>query len=172
MATHFKFEHDFDIDVKDYWDLFFSEEYNVDLYKELKMKERTKLEQTDDGKTLRRATRLTPSTKVPDIFKKVISDMSYTERNVFHRERSEMEVVVEPSMMKDKFDLRGIYSVRPLGEGRCRRKFEGDAKVSVFLVGGQIEKFMIEEIRKSYDVAANVTRRWIVERKAASKPAT
>ena len=37
------------------------------------------------------------------------------------------------------------------------------------LVGGQIEKYMVDEMRASYDVAAKVTAEWIAKRKAAAQ---
>lgn len=162
---HFKFEHDFDTDPKDFWDIFFDEEYNVELYRRLKMRERRVVEQKDDGETLLRTVQLTPDKEVPSFVRSLINDLSYTERNVYRRSRSEMEVVIEPAMMKNKFDFKAIYAVRPLGPGRCRRSFEGDAKVSVMLVGGKIEKFMIDEVRESYETATVVTREWIAKRK-------
>ena len=170
MATHFKFEHDFDIDAKDYWEMFFSEPYNLDLFQGLKMR-REPLELVDDGKTIRRAQRLHPQKEIPAIFRSVVSDMSYTEKDVFDRDESSMQVNIEPAMMKDRFDMRGVYSVKPLGPGRCRRTFEGDVKVSIMIIGGKLEKYMVDEMRASYDTATDVTRRFIGTHKAAP-PAT
>lgn len=167
MATHFRFAHDFDIDPQGYWEVFFDEAYNVELYKRTKIKNRQVISQTDDGKIMRRTQRLTPDQELPGFIKSIISDVTYTEIDVFNRERSEMEVRIEPAMMKNKFDFKAIYSVKPLGEGKCRRVFEGDSKVSVMLVGGQIEKYMIDEMRVSYDIAAKVTAEWIAKRKSA-----
>lgn len=170
MATHFRFAHEFDIDPKGYWEIFFDDAYNVELYKRTKIKNRNIVSQTDDGKVLRRTQRLTPDQELPGFIKSIINDVTYTEHDIFHRERSEMEVVIEPAMMKNKFDFRAIYSVKPVGaegSGKCRRVFEGDSKVSVMLVGGQIEKYMIDEMRKSYDEAAKVTAEFIARRKAA-----
>ena len=171
MSTHYKFEHDFDIDAKAYWDLFFSEDYNKDLYAELKMKEHKILEQREEGGKLFRSVKITPQKEVPAVFRAVISDMSYTERDVFHRDRSSMDVIIEPALMRDRFDMKGVYSVKSTGEGKCKRTFEGDVKVSVMLLGGKIEKYMIDEMRASYDIATRVTRKWIDKRKA-DKPAT
>ena len=164
---HFRFEHEFDIEPKDYWEMFFSEPYNQDLYKQLKMKTRELVEQKDEGKTLRRVVRLTPDEEIPAVFKSVIKDTSYVERNVFHRDRSVMDVVVEPAMMKNKFDLKATYSVVPSGPGRSRRIFEGDVKISVMIIGGQIEKYMVDKMRSSYDIATEVTRKWVAKRKAS-----
>src|SRR5204863_7686090 len=106
---------------------------------------------------------------IPQVFRSVIKDMSYTEHNVFHRDRSSMDVVIEPALMKNKFDFKGVYAVTPLGPGRCRRVFEGDVKIAVMIIGGQIEKFMIERLRASYEIATDVTRKWIAKRKAAKQ---
>jgi hypothetical protein len=165
-AMHFRFEHDFEIDAKDYWDLFFSDDYNKELYEKLKMRNRQVLDLKDDGKTLRRQTRLTPEIDIPKAFRAVISDMTYVEHNTFHRERSAMDVLIEPALLKNKFDFRGVYAVAPLGPGRSRRTFEGDVKISVMIIGGQIEKYMVEQLRSSYEIATDVTRRFIAKRKA------
>ena len=34
-------------------------------------------------------------------------------------------------------------------------------KVSIPLIGGKVEKYMMEQMRDSYDAAAKCTRRWI-----------
>jgi len=166
-AMHYHIEHDFDIDPKGYWEIFFSDEYNVDLYAQLKMKDRQVIELKDDGNVMVRAQRLTPTTNLPAIFQKVISDQTYVERNRFDRARSQMEVVIEPAMLKNKFDMRAIYAVTPLDGGRCRRSFDGDVKVSIMLLGGQIEKYMVEQLKTSYEVATRVTRDWIAKKKKA-----
>ena len=44
------------------------------------------------------------------MFKSVIGDLSYTEKDVFDRARSSMQVAVEPALMKDRFDMRGVIA--------------------------------------------------------------
>ena len=166
MTTHFKFEHDFDIDAKDFWDLFFAEDYNVDLYREMKMKDRKVLEHKDDGKTIKRVVKLSPADDIPAMFKSVVPDTSYTEHDLFHKERSSMDVMIEPAAGKNKFDMKAVYAVKSIGPGKCRRSFEGDVKVNVMILGGQIEKFMVDKMKTSYDIATDVTKRWIQKRKA------
>jgi hypothetical protein len=166
--AHFKFEHDFDIDAKDYWDLFFADDYNEDLNRELKMRDRKVLEQKDDGKILKRVQKMSPADDIPQMFKSVVPDIGYTEHDTFYRDRSSMDVIIEPAAGKNKFDMRAVYKVQPLGPGKCRRTFEGDVKVNVMILGGQIEKFMVEKLRTSYETAAVVTRRWITKRKGSA----
>jgi hypothetical protein len=69
-------------------------------------------------------------------------------------------------MFQDKFSMGGKYSVTPLdGGARCRREFKGEVKVTIPLIGGRVEKYMLDELRASYDTAAATTRRWIAKAK-------
>src|SRR5437899_7309371 len=105
---HYKFEHEFDVDAKTFWEIFFSEPYVEDLYTDLKMKNRQTVELKDDGKVLRRTMKLTPAKDIPGFLKAIINDMSYTEKDVFHRERSAMDVVIEPALLRERFDMKGV----------------------------------------------------------------
>lgn len=167
MSLHYKFEHEFDLEPKAFWEMFFSEEYNTGLYAALRITGRTVLETTDDGKIMRRAVRLTPQANVPAVIAKVIPDQTYVERNVLWRDKGTMEVRIEPQVMASKFDMKGMFSVVPAGEGRCKRTFEGDVKVSILILGGQIEKFMVDQMKTSYETAAQFTRDYIKKHKAA-----
>jgi len=165
---NFTVSHDFDISAQGYWDLFWSDDYNTDLYKQLNMRTRTVLEQKEEGNTLRRTQKLEPSLNVPSWANSVIKDTGYTEYDVYHRDRSEMEVRIEPQMMKDRFHMHAVFKVIPLGENRCRREFAGEVKISVPLLGGKLEKYMVDQLRDAYEVAARVTREWVQKRKAAT----
>ena len=166
MSLHYKFEHEFDVDPAAFWEMFFTEEYNAELYEALKITGRKVLESTDDGKILRRAVRMTPQTRMPAVIAKVVPDQTYVERNVYWREKSAMEVRIEPAALASKFDMKAMFSVVPAGEGKCKRIFEGDVKVSIMIVGGQIEKFMVEQMKTSYETATQFTRAYIQRRKA------
>src|SRR3954469_8445639 len=108
---HYRFEHEFDIEPKAYWEMFFDENYNKELFTNLKITRNVILFK-DDGSTIRREVKCTANKETPAAFNSVVSDMSYAEKNVFYRDRSEMEVVIEPAVMKNKFDLKALYSVK------------------------------------------------------------
>jgi hypothetical protein len=166
---NFNFAHEFDIDVQGYWKIFLSDEFNEELYRDLKMKERTKVTQTDDGKTFHRVQRLTPSTQIPGFMASLIKGaLSYTEIDTLDWATNSMKVVIEMDAMKDRFSMSGNYRVTPLEGGkRCKREFVGEIKVGVPLIGGKIEKTVLEQTRDGYDVAASATRRWIAKQKQA-----
>jgi hypothetical protein len=163
---NFSFVHEFDIDPQGFWDLFFSGPYEEELYKRLKMKSRTVLEHKDEGNIVRRTQKMEPELNVPSWATSVIKDTGYTEYDVMNKSTSTMDVRIEPALMKDRFQMNSTFKVTPLGTGRCRREFAGEIRISVPLIGGKIEKLMVEQLREAYDSAAQVTREWISKKKA------
>jgi hypothetical protein len=165
---NFNFAHEFDIDVANYWKIFLSPEFNQDMFlNDLRMKKYEVLEKRDDGKTMHRVQTLEPSTPIPSFLQSLIKSTGYTEIDDLDWSRNVMRVKIETVMFKDKFAMGGDYAVIPLDGGkRCRREFRGEVKVSIPLIGGKIEKYMMEQIRDSYDTAAKCTRKWIEKFKA------
>jgi hypothetical protein len=158
---HFSFSHDFDIDPEGFWKMFFSEPFENELFRRLKMRTHVVLERKDEGNQYRRKVKLEPEAEVPSWAQAVVRDTGYTEHDLLHRDRSVMDVTIEPALMKDRFHMSGSFKVTPLGPGRCRREFAGEVRVSVPLLGGKIEKFMVDKMREGYDVAAEFTREWL-----------
>jgi hypothetical protein len=62
--------------------------------------------------------------------------------------------------MTDKVDSTGTFRFEPSADG-VKRVIEGEIKVKVFGVGGVIERFIVADVEKSYEQAADFTRRWI-----------
>jgi hypothetical protein len=164
---NFSFVHEFDIDPAGYWKIFLAPEFNKDMFGELKMKKYEVLEQTDDGKHFHRKQMCEPSTPIPGFLQSVVKSTGYTEIDDMDWSTNVMKITIETAMFKDRFSMFGDYIVTPLDGGkRTRREFKGEVKVSVPLIGGKIEKFMMEQLRDSYDLAARVTRRWIEKQKS------
>lgn len=167
---NFSFVHEFDTDVKTYWKIFLSPEFNKDMFAELKMKKYEVLKQTDDGKTFHREQMAEPSTPVPGFLQSLVKSTGYTEIDDLDWATNVMKIKIETAMFKDKFHMSGDYIVSPIGDGkRVKREFRGEVKVSIALIGGKIEKYMMEQMRDSYEIAARVTRKWIADEKANPK---
>jgi hypothetical protein len=165
---NFSFVHEFDIDPAGYWKIFLSPEFNKDMFGELKMKKYEVVEVKDDGKHYHRVQVLEPSTPVPSFLTSVVKSTGYTEIDDLDWASNIMRIKIETQMFKDRFQMHGDYIVTALDGGkRSRREFKGEVKVSMPLIGGRVEKYMMEQLRDSYDIAARVTRRWIEKAKQA-----
>jgi hypothetical protein len=163
---NFSFVHEFDTDVKSYWNLFLSPEFTEALMGALKMKNYKLVDKTDDGKTYRRTQSMEPTVALPAMFAKVVPSLGYTEHDTLDWAANKMRIVIEPASMKDKFKTEGDYIVTPIGDKRCRREFRGETKVSIMLIGGKMEQFTVDQMKEAYEIAARVTREWIQKAKA------
>lgn len=164
---NFSFVHEFDIDVAGYWKIFLSPEFNKEMFGEIKMKDYHVVDQKDDGKHFHRVQFCEPSTPIPSFLASMVKSTGYTEIDDLDWATNVMRVKIEPEMFKDRFRMEGDYVVSPLDGGkRCKREFKGEVKVAMPLIGGRVEKYMMEQLRDSYDVAARVTRRWIEKQKS------
>jgi hypothetical protein len=161
----FTIAHEFDCNAATYWEIFFDLDYQKDMYAELGIRERTVLMFEEDDKEIRRKIKIMPERDLPGALKSVLrGDLGYIEHNVYHKGRDVMDVRIEPTLMKERFKMDAVFRVVTLGPKRVRREFTGSIDVSVPLLGGQIEKLVMADVRKSYDQAAVTTARWITKR--------
>jgi hypothetical protein len=163
----YRIEDTFDVSAERYWEIFFSDEYNAGLWPALDIKrELLVFDRQGEGPSLRihREQRLTPQREVPGFIKKLVSGaITYVEKNDFVAADNAMRTVTIPGFAADRITTTGIYRLEPLGDARCKRIWEGVCECRIPLVGGKVEKQLVEEVRESYRRAADFTRKWIAE---------
>lgn len=162
MSTPFKFIAEFPTDPAPFWKLFWDDAYNKDLYARLDVKERRFLERVEDDEKIVFQLRVMPKRDLPGFIQKLVGgDLGYTEISTWWKQQNRIDVKVEPTLMKEKSKISATYAITPLAPGRIRRTFEGTVGLSVPLVGGRIEAFIIGDMEKAYQTAADVTVEWI-----------
>lgn len=160
--TPFSFTHTFDAEPAQFWKVFFHEPFNEDMYQRIKVKERRILKFEENDTTILRQVKVMPARDLPGFMKKIVGgDFGYVEHNTIHKGKDTIDIVVEPTLFKDKTKMSGVFKVESLGPGKCRRSFAGTIAVSVPLLGGKIEDFIIAEMKGAYDAAAQVTAEWL-----------
>jgi hypothetical protein len=168
MPTFMKFDvsHTFDgISAADYEVLYFEDAFNVALCEAVKLgREVLKMERTPTR--IVRNIRCTPQRDIPAPVAKMIKD------NGFHYvEELDHEVgklrgtwVVKPNILPEKVTCKGTYEFVPAGDKRVTRNIRGDIDVAVFGVGGMVEKFVVDDVKRSYEQAAQFTRSWLAKK--------
>lgn len=159
---NFRAEHRFlGISLADYEKLYFDETFNEALCKAVSL-DRTLESMAEKDGTLERAVRVGPDREVPKPVAKIIgaNRIEYTEylEYTFGSYRGTWHTV--SSIMSDKVDTRGTFGFQELPDG-VLRWIEGEIKVRVFGVGRVVEKFIVADIERSYERAAEFTQRWI-----------
>lgn len=166
----YRIEDDFDVSAARYWEVFFSEEYNAALFPAIDIQwELLKLERKGEGDSLviERKQKLTPKREVPKLIEKFVKGaITYVEENVFVAAKNSMTTVTIPNFAADRIDNHGTYRLEPLGDDRVRRVWEGVCVAKVPLIGGRVEKMLVDEVRESYRRATEFTRKWHAEHPA------
>lgn len=166
----YRIEDTFDCSAERYWEIFFSDEYNAGLWPALDIKrEVLAFERKGEGPSLRihREARLVPQREVPVFIKKLVSGaITYVEKNDYVAADNAMRTVTIPGFAADRITTTGTYRLEPLGPARCKRVWEGVCECRIPLVGGKVEKQLVDEVRESYRRATDFTRKWIADHPA------
>lgn len=160
--THFAFTHEFATDANRYWDVFFDEAYNRELCTRLDIARRTVLLRHEDDAIIRYEQKLEPRRPLPFVVRQIVrGEFAYIEKATFYKAKSYMDVVIEPTLFKERTAVRATYSVVPIAPGRVQRTYEGDVHVDLPVLARLLETTVLEDVRRSFDVAAAVTREWL-----------
>jgi hypothetical protein len=163
----YRIEDTFDASAERYWEIFFSDEYNAALWPALDIqRELLVFDRKGEGAELRihREQRLVPQREVPGFIKTLVSGaITYVEKNDFVAADNAMRTVTIPGFAADRITTTGTYRLEPLGANRCKRIWEGVCECRIPLVGGKVEKQLVDEVRESYRRATDFTRKWIAE---------
>jgi len=159
----FDFAHTFkNITLEKYEELFFDEAFNEAMKPVAELKSREMLEKREENGKIIRKIRVVPSRNFPGPVKKLMGDgeLSYMEDNSFDKVTHVLDWRSKTSVLTDKIKMSGqiIFSQSPAG---VQRRVTGEVSVSVFGLGGMVEKLIVDNIRETYDKIATFTQKWI-----------
>jgi Protein of unknown function (DUF2505) len=152
------------IDYPTFRRVYYSAEFNDDVAQAAKLKERGQLEHVTlpDGRERRRV-RVVPRVALPGPVQKILNGetISYEETTVFDPATRSATFSLE-STAADAVQVTGV--ARFLEEdGGVRLRFEGEAKVKVFGVGGLAERYIVGEVRSRYEIVARLMQQFVDE---------
>ena len=167
MTEKLRVEHTFDVSEKGFWDTFLDEEYNRAMFRDsLKFPrwELTQFELTDEKAT--RVVEVEPFVgDLPRAVKAVLGNtIRYREEGTLDRPKNSYKLRIVPPKLQDKLIVSGHQFTEPLGEGRCKRVFTADIQIKIFAVGSVIEKLIVADMKKGYDVGAKFTQNYMREK--------
>ena len=158
-------QHTFDCTPEEFWEMYWDEAYDEMLTADSDVVREIVSEREEDGIIVRRL-RFTPNKELPRAFAKLLgtNKLVYEQENRWNRTASTMTWEVIPTVLPGKLTARGTFSVQPHGSG-CIQTVDGDISVNVRFIGGQIEKGVVEEVRKTYERTGRLTRDFLARRK-------
>lgn len=166
MSERVRIEHTFECSEKAFWETFLDQEYNRQMFCERMKFPRWEVTQFEDaGTSVRRVVEVEPYVaELPGPIKKVIGDnIRYREEGTLDLSKNTYSLKVIPGRLADKLLISGKQFTESIGEGRCRRIFEAEVQVKVFGVGAMIERQIVGDLKKSYDIGAKFTEKYLAE---------
>ena len=149
---------DLPFDAKTAWSIFESPEFEARLEETTDIRcEVLSTEQKGDV-TVRRL-RYTAKSDLPTIAAKALGtkNLTYVQTNTFDPAKSQLRWDVDLPMVGDRVSVGGTTTINDSPTG-CRRVVDGDISVRMRLVGGQIEKAVVAQFKKSMERAVDLAR--------------
>jgi hypothetical protein len=152
------------VDYLRFRQVYFSESFNREIMKAVNLQERSTQERVvgDDGKERMRM-RIVPKITLPGVIQKLLEGhpISYDEITVFDPQARQASFAIE-SLARDTVQVTGQLRFLDEGDG-VRFRFEGDARVKVFGLGGLIERFLVGEVKSRYALLEQALQRFVDE---------
>ncbi len=161
----FRIEHEFQgISLPDYEKLYFDEPFNVALCEEVNL-DRELLSFEHRGERLEREVKVSPrGRQIPKPIAKFLGGarIEYVEKLAYAFGSGQGTWQSISSLMTEKIDSRGTFAFQEI-PGGVKRIVEGEIRVKVFGIGGTIESYIVDDVKKSYEDAAAFTRKWLAQ---------
>ncbi|MES2640020.1 MAG: DUF2505 domain-containing protein [Myxococcota bacterium] len=118
------------------------------------------IERRRDGSRTYDELRVSPRKELPALAQRALGTSRFSYVQIVEADDDTMTTTwkVLSDVIPDKVRCEGTSRVIPAPDG-CERIIEGEIKVSIPLVGGAIEKVVLEQLERSYERSYEVIRR-------------
>jgi hypothetical protein len=161
-VTPFRFDHEFRApSVAVVFRAYFDPELEAEQDRLADVSRREILELDDQPDRLRRVCRVAPRRQLPAIVRPFVSgDLSYREEVVWRKPDDLIEMRIEPAVLGGRVEILATYRLSQHGD-RVRRVYEGQVTVQLRLVGGKVERYIVDDMQRSIAAAAGCTQGWL-----------
>jgi hypothetical protein len=107
-------------------------------------------------------TKVFPERQLPAVIRPLVSGpLHYVERTVWDKRADRIDLDIRPSVLGTRTQIRVTYTVARIAPDRVRRVCEGDATVEIALIGGRIERSIVDDLGQSLPRVAACTQVWL-----------
>lgn len=164
MATPFSFEWVFRApSVRALIDAYFDEDHLAAQDKLAQLGDRTIVEDHQTDTQRKTSWRVTSLRALPAIARPFVKGghLTFVEMQRWNHADDAVEMSVVPEILGGRVQIAGTYRLTPLGDGQIRRIYDGTITAALPLVGGKIERAILEMFSEQIPVMAGCTQRWL-----------
>lgn len=153
MAT-FQMKHEMDMTAEKFWELFFNNDLQKEIFKDLGFPQWEILEFKDGDKETVRVVKAQPKLDLPGAVAKLLGPgFGYTEKGTYDKGSKVYKFVITPSQLADKLRNEGTVRIEAKGD-KCLRIVDITMEAKIFGVGGMIEKTFEKQTREGWEQSA------------------
>lgn len=157
------------------WALYFDPQFNLELRQLLQVEsiEEKLFEDTPDH--IKMIYHVAVRRNLPDWVRKAIPDVkvAYTSFDTFDKKRNIMEMHIKTDFLSNKISGSGVWTVKTTRPGWVERRYDGEIKISLPLVGGTMEEKLCAALEHDFGLSNELMVRWVkrdLDALAAGKP--
>ena len=164
MPTPFSFEHVFRVpSVSVLVDAYFDLDHSLTQDKVAQLADRVVVESHETDAMRKVTWRVTSTRQLPSIARPFVKGgrLSFVESMTWHRATNAVEMSVVPDILGGRLQIAGTYDLSQIGEGQVRRIYKGTITAGIPLVGGKIERGILESFTENMPAMAACTQGWL-----------
>lgn len=89
--------------------------------------------------------------------------LAFVETMKWRKRDSQVDMTIVPQIAGGRVQIAGTYTLTPKGEGKVHRRYKGTISAGIPLLGGKIERGILEEFTKGISAMANCTQDWLAK---------
>ena len=145
--------------------VYFDPEHQAEQDRRVDVAKREILDDRDEGDTRHRTARVYPRRQLPVVIRPLIKgDLSYDETIVWHKRDHRIQFDIRPRLLDGKAQILATYRLEQRAPGHVHRLYDGQVTVQVRLIGGRVEKTIVDDLEKSLTVTAGCTQEYLDRR--------
>lgn len=120
------------------------------------------VEDVDGPDARRRVSRVFPRRQLPAVVRAVVrGDLSFDETIVWVKAADRIDFDIRPHLLDGRARIAARYQLTATGPGEVLRAYDGTVDVEVRLIGGRIERAIIDDLGRSLAAAAALTQAYL-----------
>jgi hypothetical protein len=165
VPTQFRFEHVFRApSVRALIDAYFDNDHSLFQDKVAQLTDRVVTDSAESESARKVSWRVASMRPLPVIARPFVAGgrLSFQESMTWDaRTPEQVDTTITPEILGGRIQINGSYRLAMAGEGQVRRVYEGTITAALELVGGRIERGILEAFGEQMPAMADCTQRWL-----------
>lgn len=164
MPTEFSFEHVFRApSTATLINAYFDPDHLAFQDRLAQLGDRVVVESSETGAVRKCTWRVTSQRQLPVIARPFVDGgkLRFLESMTWRRSDDIVETSVTPEILGGRVQIAGVYQLSQIAEGQVRRLYKGTISANMRLVGGKIERGILETISENMPAMAQCTQTWL-----------